>query len=1157
MGRSEGHNLGPPTTRCHAVLDLPKSAIMNGQRPQVNGQHLLNGATSTQHHQATEAKISRIDGPAPHGKQAGAHQADPYTNGVLPKGTSTAHTSALAASLQQAPVEVLQLIGREHYLPMSTMVNRTAQNCWNSLASLVDQLSAISVPPQAPDPIRISSGVVNNQTKANLDKKERILQFVDDQKADFIKLLVLLQWSKNGEDVRKAMNLNFWLMNRRFVYLQARDALARLKQDALGFQIPNPDLKTAGEVLSLGKATGFPDIGYKQVKPLKRKHILSTLHKLSRIVSVRLALDDSLPPRLRTYHVHDGRATFVVQNEFELDLSVLEESPAAPFRVVDFRFAYSPRPNISNSKRQEIEFVANAEIDHSGLLGCYDFFHNLVITAKLTEFYKQALELSRNQWAGHLRAEMLRRDLVVEYWRGRDVKKSWIEISVRSGRGQQTDIGSRSQPYLGVRWFREGKEVHDFELDIDFAELSFESILLQIIAQHVNCVLELVYERLTTANLFREGGLLVELSTSAFEPKDCMVEMQMTRGMKVAVTIDPVNGSFVLNPASDRAHRLQSDLNRSRVKGEDLIARLLNFRCILAEDSILRALKDTSWRRLDAFKPAANDIGALFGTPMARVNLFRHANWSSDYFLAITNNVDGDRFWILNQSAHGKAASLANFRVVQEQPIRPHHELSARFFDSFADYASGVVTLYSNVAYINAVSPRYKLPTISEFDGNCHLPALSFEVADGSLSLSSRDAQAATSSTAALAGTIRLTYQGIDATFKSSILSVELRCQMESAVLERLAASNLDSQLTFAPKKGLVLLEVPFPIGKPAIKEIIERTTRLNDVLACIRTTQSLSSTTLESVSMTAMTISHKFGESTESRIAIRFPGVTDAPGLEFLPPGTDPHECLVPQISQLLKNSYRSFSANLSNVLSSLILTHPLVMGLHDLQRSPPPRVEGTEASDAHKIRLHVLVRQPTMFALQFFASADKGVAEDPKAMSHERLVARFEILPSVKYSGQWLLRPAIEEVSGYIRASFAAKALRDKVRDEIFAKKGTCADWIRLDMAAVFLKDKPRPLLEALQSVILDWIKTNPVKVEELPPAEPTIVKKDQPKPTLPKQAPALKVNGNVNANRKPLGQPSKPPPNQNPKASTPHNPKNIANKGPAKNKEVITLD
>ena len=1134
---------------------------MNGDRPQVNGQHVLNGVTSTQHHQATEAKISRIDGAVPQGKTPSAQHAEPYTNGVLPNGPSSAQSSALAASLQQAPTEVLQLIGREHYLPMATMVHRTAQNCWNSLTSLVDQLSNISVPQQAPDPTRISSGVVSNLTKANLDKKERILQFADDHKADFIKLLVLLQWSKNGEDVRKAMNLNFWLMNRRFVYLQARDALARLKQDAVGFQIPNPDLKTAGEVLSLGKAAGFPDVGYKEAKPLKRKQILSTLRKLSRTVSVRLALDDSLPLQLRNYHVHDGRATFVVEDEFELGLSVLDNSPTAPFRVVDFRFIYSPRPNIPESKRQEIEFVANAEIDRNGLLGCYDFFHNFAITMKLTEFYKQALDLSRNQWAGYLRAEMLRRDLVVEYWRGRDTKKSWVEISVRSGRSSEPDGESRTQPYLGVRWFREGKEANEFDVDIDIAKISFESILLQIIAQHVNCVLEAVYNRLTAAELFQDSRHLVELSTSTSEPKDCSLSAQMTKDMHVVATVDPVTGSIMLSPASDRMNRLQADLNRSRVKGEDLIPRLLSFRCVLAEDSILSGTKDTCWQRLDAFRPTANDVRSLFGVPMARVNLFRHPYWSHDYLLAITNNVSGDRLWILNQSAQGKAASLANFRVVQEQWIQPHHDLSSRFFDAFSDYASGVVTLHSNAVQLNAVSPNYRLPSIPNFDVDYTLPALLFEVAGGKVMPVPPDTRWLTSSGAALAGTVRVVYQSLDSTSKAASLSVKLHCQMEPAVLERLAASNPDPRINFAPKQCLVFLKVLKTVGESAIAEIVQRVTRLNDVIACIRTVQSLSSTTLESISMTAMTMSYKFTENTESRIAICFPGAANEPGLNFLPPRTDAHECLVPQITQLLKNSHRSFSANLSDILSSLNLTHPLIMALHSLQTAPPLKVEGTETDDAHMIRLHILVRQPTMFALQYFATSAKTLAEDPKAMSHERLVARFEILPSVKHSGQWLLRPAIEEISGYKRASFAAKTLRDKVTDEIFAKKGPCPDWIRLDTAAVCLKDKPQPLLAALQSAVVDWVKKNPSKIEELPLAEPHVVKNEQPKavPTKPaptKQAPAANVNGNMNANRKPSGQPSKPQPNQLPKANLQRNP-NMPNKGPPKNKEVITLD
>ncbi|KAI9876940.1 MAG: mediator complex subunit, partial [Watsoniomyces obsoletus] len=147
------------------------------------------------------------------------------------------------------------------------------------------------------------------------------------------------------------------------VYEEARRALAVLKEEAHNFQIQNPDLATAAEVLSLGKVKSFPNIGYEVTKPLRRKQILSTLCRLSRTVTIRLALEDGLPLPLRNYRVQDGRATFVVQNEFEVDLSVVQEAPTAPFRIVDFRFTFSPRPTITEDKRQEIEFIANAEID--------------------------------------------------------------------------------------------------------------------------------------------------------------------------------------------------------------------------------------------------------------------------------------------------------------------------------------------------------------------------------------------------------------------------------------------------------------------------------------------------------------------------------------------------------------------------------------------------------------------------------------------------------------------------------------------------------------------------------------------------------------------------------------------------------------------------
>jgi mediator of RNA polymerase II transcription subunit 14 len=1089
-------------------------AIMNGERAVVNGQHLLNGVTSTQHHQAAEAKISRIQQPSPALKSSVEQHSHPYENGVLVNGPVAAQPSNIPSGLEQAPIELLQLVGREHYLPMSTMIARTAQICWNDLSSLVDQLSTQPVTQQSSDPSRPLYGSANNQSKTNLDKKDRILTFAESQKAIFIKLLVLLQWAKNSDDVSKTVNLNYWLQNQRSLFFRVRDALAELKTEALNYQVPNPDLTTAGKVLSLEKATSFPDIVYSDRQPLKRKQILATVRRLSRTVTVRLALEDSLPPRLQNYHIHDGRATFHVINEFEVDLSVLDESPTALFRVVDFRFTFSPSPHIPDIRRSEIEFIANSVIDNEGLLGCYNFFHNLALTSQLAEYYNQALQLSRNQWTGYLRIEFLRRDLVVEYWRNANQKKSWIEISIHSGYDEPEN---GDNPHLQLRWFVDGKQIKDFEVDMDPAHLSFESVLLQILSQHANRILNSVYDRLILSELYKENGMAIEQSSSDFDPKDCSIDLQLSQNSNISVSLDSITGSIVVGPASDRARRLQAELNAARVRGEDLVPRLLTYRCVLSESRILRALQDTDWARLDALRPNMAEVRNLFGTSLTRINFYRHSLWDHQYMMASSTNFSGDKLWILHKVRESNTLILGDLRVLHEQPLDMKAEVSPNFFDAFAEYASGLVVLHSNATRLQQSSSLYCLPKIPDFREHYQLPALVFEAVRKEV-LVTNDGSAIGGkqpSDSAVAREVRLVFKELNQAVKKVYVSVEVRCSIEPPVLESLSTSNTDDTLTFAPDKQRIWIEQSTIVGRTVIDEITARVARLNDLIACIRMVKNLSNVTLRSASMHSLDIAFYYQQEQEFQLTVRFPSPSEAARIEFSSTGTDPHEYLVPQLSALLADRRHGFCANLRDALLSLNLTHPLVLALHDLQH----RKCGADTTNTANVRVHFLVRTPTMFALQFF-SQTRVPTEKPTPLQHERMLARFEILPSGRESGQWLIRLAIEEVNTYTRPPFAAQSLQNKVRDEIFKKEGACADWLRLDSAAIFLKDKPAPLLNALHVLVSDWTKNNPTSVSAIPTAAPTEAKTPSQQGPAPSQKAANTNPNNNAANRKPSG-------------------------------------
>jgi hypothetical protein len=200
--------------------------IMNGERPQVNGQHLANGTTSTQHHQATEAKIARSSASS-NGNQPKSEPIEPYINGVHQQEEHQTKGKGPQNGVHVAPAEILELVSRDHYLPLATLINRRTKTTWHGLSRTIDALASTDVKFDNPPP-----GVrPNNTSDAMQKRKERFLLYLKHQREDFVKLLVLLRWCRDYADtLPQVISINNWIALRRQAYWNACAALAGLKR---------------------------------------------------------------------------------------------------------------------------------------------------------------------------------------------------------------------------------------------------------------------------------------------------------------------------------------------------------------------------------------------------------------------------------------------------------------------------------------------------------------------------------------------------------------------------------------------------------------------------------------------------------------------------------------------------------------------------------------------------------------------------------------------------------------------------------------------------------------------------------------------------------------------------------------------------------------
>jgi len=246
------------------IMEDPSS---NGASSFRESDSRTNGAPGV--YEAMDDKRRTLDGLA--NGVAQINDPSALRNGLLTNGKSSSPDG-----VETAPFDAANPFGQlppeiEHitfgYLPLSKLITRLVQESFNDLSQVVNDMSAmqISQQPQQSNPNHLQNHVNGNiagaSSQANVQKKLRLLHFAQDRRAQFIKLLVLSQWSRQAADVSKAIDLKVWLDRQKGLYDDAGGWMGELKRNLGPAKMPNPDLKTSLEVLSTGKASWLPDVG--------------------------------------------------------------------------------------------------------------------------------------------------------------------------------------------------------------------------------------------------------------------------------------------------------------------------------------------------------------------------------------------------------------------------------------------------------------------------------------------------------------------------------------------------------------------------------------------------------------------------------------------------------------------------------------------------------------------------------------------------------------------------------------------------------------------------------------------------------------------------------------------------------------------------------
>ncbi|CAH0001038.1 unnamed protein product [Clonostachys byssicola] len=684
---------------------------------------------------------SRIDldgGPKMNGHNGSA--ADDSRNAPAKEAPSNAVAAQPIAKQSQGPPRMNDLPDEikhitDGFIPLSRLLSRLAQSTHNKLQERIIYLAGLPLPSNATNGnATSSSAAVDDTSNENLQKKATLLAFAQEVHATFVKALVITEWSRKADMVSKLIDINMHIYEQKGLFNTVLDALMNTNRAVADAQMPSPDLKTALHVLSTGTAPWFPDLNYIEPPPISVEEKLTWINDLNTHLSLRLNLDefDKIPPQFRDYEIRSGRVTFKVPGEFEVDLTIADEDFEKQFWFIDFRFDFKPAAaSLSDSLRMSLEWCVNSALEKDGLAGCYHFLHELVLTSKINEIKRQALQLSKGSWAGTLVVEQLHRALAIQYWTSRTASaglKSWVLIAVNSGRKKNAPEDEKPASYLTAKWYRENKEVEGVEIRLDVVNLSAENLLRHVIGMHIEFVLRGIHDKLLEAPRFqnKQAGMLLNISKS--DPAASHLTTQVGFSSDVTLSMEPITGVFAIKPHSKITFQFEHHLNNCRDMITGGLTNVEYVRCSLFEEKLSRQGSRNGWHTARPPMSMEEIKTMTKKRDWTRSIWIQRDGWDSRWFVAVFLSLGGDEWWLLETNSGDLNYSPAL------QARLPFHrgcpDLSDEFWQTFTTFTTGMIaqSIDSRELYLRQIKNKASADPSQPAGKLFRLPVLEIEL---------------------------------------------------------------------------------------------------------------------------------------------------------------------------------------------------------------------------------------------------------------------------------------------------------------------------------------------------------------------------------------------------------------------------------------------
>ncbi|KAI1429963.1 mediator complex subunit MED14 [Xylaria sp. FL1777] len=632
-----------------------------------------------------------------HAGNQSAIDTDAVPNGSITNAAGSQSPAPFASRMNDLPDEIQHIT--QGFVPLSVLLSRLAQQTHNQLGDEIMALAKMPMPSSAMNGNTVNVDVSSDDNSPeNLNKKVRLLNFVQERHGEWVKALIIANWSRKAEPVSKLIDLMHHINKTRAIYQGSLDYMINIKRDLTYARIPNPDLRTALHVLSTGQAPWMPELNYIQSPQITPGEQMRWIENLNTLLSIRLNLEDheNIPEQFQDFEIDSGRVTFKVPGEFEVDLTIADEDPEKQFWFIDFRFSFQPAPSeLSDRLRDFLEYKVNEALQKDGLLGCYKFLHEFVLTHKITEYVRQAMDLSKGRWADMLEVERLRRAMAIHYWSGRqplDGPQSYIIMGVSSGKNSGLAPGQSACSRLTLRWFRDGVEVKDVKFPLDEKTISTEMLLNQVIGQHIEHILKKFHDAIKSQGRFLRREASLGLNIVDKDPAESSLMMQLNHEQYLTIKVAPITGTLLVVPQARGHFDLQSQLNKeTRRPITEQVALLERFRCSFVEDELNRRGKSRGWSVCNPPPVKQEETRQFLGTRGAyQLIWLKRRGLPENWYIMVSQSLSGDQWWLTEVIKPSGNAKITTHARLPLSPSTPRY--SDKFFVELTFFSSAIIS---------------------------------------------------------------------------------------------------------------------------------------------------------------------------------------------------------------------------------------------------------------------------------------------------------------------------------------------------------------------------------------------------------------------------------------------------------------------------------